>query len=95
MILLEEDLDLLAKKSQVYPDEDFSHNYTKIRIKCPECVRLNKVTRHCKVYKSLSGLWWHFKLEHGDVYNLDFDTNEFVEILRKVSKAVKLGMFEV
>jgi len=72
--------------------DDFAHNYTKIRIKCPECIMAKKVTRHCKVYHNLSGLWWHFRREHKSVGSRHFDTNEFCNILRNVSKAVNLGM---
>ena len=72
--------------------DDFAHNYTKIRVKCPECVMTMKVTRHCKVYHNLSGLWWHFKREHGYFANKNYDTNEFCNILKNVSKAVNLGM---
>ena len=72
--------------------DDFAHNYTKIRVKCPECVMTMKVTRHCKVYHNLSGLWWHFKREHKSVCNRYFDVDEFCNILKNVSKAVNLGM---
>ena len=51
-----------------------------------------KITRHCKVYNNLSGLWWHFRREHKSVRNRNFDTNEFCNILKNISKAVNLGM---
>lgn len=72
--------------------DDFAHNYTKIRIKCPECIMTKKVTRHCKVYHNLSGLWWHFRRDHKSIGNRNFETKEFCNILRNVSKAVNLGM---
>ena len=72
--------------------DDFAHNYKKTRIKCPECVMAKKVTRQCKVYHNLAGLWWHFRRDHKNVGNRYFDTNEFCNILKNISKAVNLGM---
>ena len=72
--------------------DDFAHNYTKIRIKCPECIKSKKVTRHCKVFHNLAGLWWHFRREHEDVGSRYFDNSEFCDLLKNISKAVNLGM---
>ena len=72
---------------------DFSHNYTKIRLKCPECVRTIKGDNHVRVFKNLAGLWWHFKNEHGIITNSLFSTEGVKEILRNIAKALELGMF--
>jgi len=72
--------------------DDFAHNYTKIRIKCPECIMTKKVIRHCKTYHNLAGLWWHFKREHETVGNRNLKTDEFCNILKNVSKAINLRM---
>lgn len=71
---------------------DFSHNYKKIRIKCPECIRIIKGRNHVKAYKNLAGLWRHIKLEHGDISNLEFNTHQIKEILRHIAQAIELGM---
>ena len=72
--------------------DDFAHNYKKIRIQCPECIKSKKVTRHCKVFHNLAGLWWHFRREHKDIGARYLNTDEFCNILRSLSKAVNLGM---
>ncbi|MEX0763998.1 MAG: hypothetical protein WD033_02365 [Nitrosopumilaceae archaeon] len=72
---------------------DFAHNYTKIRVKCPECVRTIKGDNHVRVFKNLAGLWWHFKNEHGIITNSLFSTESVKEILRNIAKALDLGMF--
>jgi len=71
---------------------DFSHNYKKIRIKCPECVQTIKGGNHVRVYKSLAGLWRHIKLEHGEISNLQFDTLMIKEVLKNISRAVEWGI---
>lgn len=70
--------------------EDFSHNYKPVRVKCPECMRLVKGSNHVKVYKSLSGLWRHIKLEHGEISNLEYDNNLIKNVLKHISIAVEL-----
>ena len=72
--------------------DDFAHNYTEIRIKCPECIMSKKIKRHCKVFHNTSGLWWHFRREHKNIGSRYFENNEFCEILRNISKAVNIGM---
>ena len=72
--------------------EHYADNYIKIRIKCPECVRIIKGKNHIRVHKSLSSFWWHFKTEHGEISNSQFNTDEIMEISKKISKAIHLGM---
>jgi len=72
--------------------EDFSHNYHLIRIKCPECVRTIKGKNHIRIHKSLSSFWWHFKTEHSEISNSQFNTDQIIEILKKISKAIHFGM---
>ncbi len=72
--------------------EDFSHNYTPIRIKCPECMRTIKGSNHVKIYKNMPGLWRHIKLEHGEISNLEFNTLLIREVLKNISIAIHLGM---
>jgi len=71
---------------------DFAHNYTKIRIKCPECVKTIKGGNHVRVYKSLAGLWRHIKLEHGEISNLQFNISVIKEVLKNISRAVEWGI---
>ena len=82
----------MKSKSNAHKLEDYSHNYIKIRIKCPECVRTIKGKNHIRIHKSLSSFWWHFKTEHGIVSNSQFNTDEIIEILKKISKAIHFGM---
>ena len=72
---------------------DFSHNYTIIRIKCPECFRTIKGKNHVRIYKNLSGLWRHIKLEHGEISNLEFNTNLIRDVLKHIALAIEWGMF--
>ena len=72
---------------------DFAHNYTRIRLRCPECVRTTKGKNHVKLFRNLAGLWWHFKNEHGIITNSLFSTESLKEVLRNIAKALELGMF--
>ena len=82
----------MKPRSNLDKDENFAHNYIKIRIKCPECIRTIKGSNHVRVYKNLSALWWHFKIEHSKISNSQFNTDDIVQVLKKVSKALHLGM---
>jgi len=81
-------------KSKQHSDklEDFAHNYNPSRTKCPECVRTIKGKNHIRDHPNLSSLWWHIKTEHGEISNSQFNTDEIIEILEKISKAIHLGM---
>ena len=70
----------------------YTQNHKKSRFRCPECVRIKKVLRQCKIYKNLSSLWNHFKLEHGEVSNLIFCTRDIKEALNGLSKAIEWGI---
>jgi len=72
--------------------EDFAHSYDKLPLRCPECVRVNKVIRHCKVFDNLAALNWHLKREHGIFSNSKFTSKDIFEILKKIAKAKYLGM---
>lgn len=71
---------------------DFSHNYKKIRIKCPECIRTIKGRNHVKVYKNLAGIWRHIRHEHGEIVNSVFNTNQIRDVLRSIAIAIEWGM---
>lgn len=68
----------------------FTQNYKPIRLRCPECVRTNKVLRHCRIFKNLSALGWHLKREHGYVSNISFNSEDLHYILNALSKAIDL-----
>jgi len=70
----------------------YTQNHKKSRFRCPECIRITKILRHCKIYKSLPQLWWHFKQEHGEVSNLLFCTKDVKDVLNGLSKAMDLGI---
>ena len=72
--------------------EDYAHNRNPIRMKCPECIRTIKGKNHIRVHDNLSSFWWHFKTEHGEISNSQFNTDEIIEISKKISKAIHLGM---
>ena len=67
----------------------FTQNNTTIRLYCPECVRTKKVLRHCKIFKNLPALWWHIKNEHGEISNIDFNTNDLIYIFNAIDKAIQ------
>ncbi len=71
---------------------DFAHNYTNFRIKCPECFRVIKGKNHVRVFKNISGVWWHFKNEHGIISNTQFTTDDIKEALRWITKAQSWGI---
>lgn len=71
---------------------DFSHNYKKIRIKCPECIRTIKGRNHVKVYKNLAGLWRHIRHEHGEIVNSVFNIKQIREVLTSIAIAIEWGM---
>lgn len=71
---------------------DFTHNYTKIRLKCPECVRIIKGGNHVKVHKNLAGLWRHIKTIHGNISNSKFNTEMIKEVLMYIAKALEWGI---
>ena len=70
----------------------YTQNHKKSRFRCPECVRIKKVLRQCKIYKNLSSLWIHYKLEHGEISNLIFCTRDIKEALNGLSKAIEWGI---
>lgn len=71
-------------------NENFAHNYVKIRIKCPECLRCINPKSHVHVFRNTSGLWRHIKTEHIELS--DFQLDEIKVILKKISVAAYLGM---
>ena len=72
--------------------EDFAHNYNRILIKCPECVRIIKGMNHVKNQKNLAALLWHIRIEHRTISNTQFNMTEIIEILKAISKALNLGL---
>jgi len=70
----------------------YTQNHKKSRFHCPECVRIKKILRQCKIYKSLAQLWWHFKQEHGEISNLLFCTQDVKDVLNALSKAMDWGI---
>lgn len=71
---------------------DFSHNYTKIRIKCPECIRTVKGANHVRVYDNIPGLWRHIRQEHGEISNLQLTTDMIKEVLKSITLAIEWRM---
>ena len=69
----------------------FSQNNSPFKVRCPECVR-TKSLRHCKIYKNLPAVWWHIKQEHGNISNLVFNTNDIIDVLNALDKALQWGM---
>ena len=70
----------------------FTQNNSPIRVKCPECMRITKSPRQCKIFKKLPGLWWHIKQEHEPISNLQFNTNDIIDVLNGLSRAQQWGM---
>jgi len=70
----------------------FTQNNSPIRTRCPECVRIMKILRHCRIFKNLPSLWWHIKHEHGKISNLLFNTDDIIKVLNAVSKAEEWGI---
>lgn len=71
---------------------DFAHNYTKIRLKCPECIRITKGVNHVRVYDNIPGLWRHIRQEHGEIFNLQLTTDRIKEVLKNIALAIDWRM---
>jgi len=82
----------MKRRSNFDKLEDFAHNYIRILIKCPECVRIIKGMNHVKNQKNSAGLWRHIKTEHRTISNTQFNMAEIIEILKAISKALNLGL---
>jgi len=70
-----------------------SQCYDKIRLKCPVCL-LTKNPRHCKIYKNTAALWWHLQQQHGEFVYLQFTTDDILDVLNGLTKAIQWGIIE-
>jgi len=68
-----------------------SQNYTEIRLRCPVCLLIKK-PRHCKIYKNTAALWWHLRQEHGEFVYSQFTSEDVLDVLNNMSKAIKWGI---
>jgi len=68
-----------------------SQCYDDIRLRCPVCL-LTSIPRHCKIYKNLASLWWHLKQEHSDFFYSQFSSDDVLDVLNNMSKAIKWGI---
>lgn len=68
-----------------------SQCYSKTKLKCPVCL-LDKIPRHCKIYKSPAALYWHIKTEHGEFVFKEFGTDDIICALNGVTRAIQWGM---
>jgi len=68
-----------------------SQNYTKTRLQCPVCL-LTRIPRKCKIYKNLAGLWWHLKQDHKDFVFSQFSSDDVLDVLNNVTKAINWGI---
>jgi len=75
---------------KLYEDEDYTHNFTKIRLQCSICLQ-DRVPRNCKIWKNTASLWRHVKRDHVGS-SLPSEIEEIKKSLRHISKAVKQGM---
>jgi len=82
----------MKRRSNFDKLENFAHNYIRILIKCPECVRIIKGMNHVKNQKNLAALLWHIRTEHKTISNTQFNMAEIIEILKAISKALNLGL---
>ncbi len=60
--------------------EDYSHNYNKIRLKCPVCYQYAKKKHQVKIKHNLAALNWHITHEHFDISP---------QILEKIKESLK------
>lgn len=65
-----------------------SQYYDPIRLQCPFCL-LEKIPRHCKVYKNTAALWWHIKQYHNDSVTSGFDMYAVLDALNGIALAMK------
>ena len=70
-----------------------SQCYIEIRLQCPCCL-LEKIPRHCKIYKNTAALWWHLKQEHGKFVYSQFTTDDVLDVLNGLTKAIQWGIIE-
>ena len=58
---------------------------------CPVCL-LTKASKHCKIYKNTAALWWHIKQEHGEFVYSQFTTDDVLDVLNGLTKAIRWGI---
>ena len=68
-----------------------SQCYDKIRVQCPVCL-LTKKPRHCKIFKNTAALWWHLKQDHGEFVYSQFSSDDVLDVLNNVTKAISWGI---
>ena len=86
----------MTNQRQIDKDREIaycSQCYDPIRLQCPFCL-LEKISRHCKVYKNTAALWWHIKQIHNDSVTSGFDMNTVLGALNGISRATQWGMLK-
>lgn len=78
------------KTPKVWPEDDYTHNHKKTRVKCPICLRWVKGANHVQAFRTLAVLWRHIRQEHPDLSNEKL--NEHKQVMKGLSKALNLGM---
>ncbi|MDH3735538.1 MAG: hypothetical protein OEQ94_00780 [Nitrosopumilus sp.] len=68
-----------------------SQCYDNIRLRCPFCL-LEKIPRHCKIYKNAAALWWHIRQQHNNSATSNFDMNAVLDALNGVTRAMQWGI---
>jgi len=68
-----------------------SQCYDRIRVQCPVCL-LTKKPRHCKIFKNTAALWWHLRQEHADFVCSQFSSDDVLDVLNNMTKAIRWGI---
>jgi len=53
---------------------------------------LEKIPRHCKIYKNAAALWWHIRQQHNNSATSNFDMNAVLDALNGVTRAMQWGI---
>lgn len=59
-------------------------------VRCPICLTIKKIIRHCKVFRNMHAAWCHVKRDHQD--EPEPDVSRVIEIFNSLFDSIKLGI---
>ena len=76
-------LDNLIDKDRLY----FSQFNGDFAVRCPICIDIKKIIRHCKIFRNFHAVWCHVKRDHQDLPQAD--VNEVIQIFNSLFDAIR------
>jgi len=59
-------------------------------VRCPICIDIKKIIRHCKVFRNMHAVWCHVRKDHKNEPKPDVD--KIIEIFNSIYDAIKQGI---